>query len=103
MEHNYKYPEIMISTDGKSVEAKFIELPSGKILKRASAKCHENDKFKYGTGAAIALDRLFDGKIEIPEDKEEEKTTEDKPNSAESELEKDIETVMNFFADLFSF
>lgn len=48
--------KIVITTDGKTTTAKLIE--GKKTIKTAIARCAPSDTFDFGTGAALALERL---------------------------------------------
>ena len=61
--HNQK---IVITTDGKTTLARLYE--DGKIVKKATAKCHADDEFNFNTGAEIAFNRLI-GKSIVEEAK----------------------------------
>lgn len=51
------FPEIIISTDGKTTTAELTK--NGKTVKTAEAYCHPSDKFHFDKGAELALNRLF--------------------------------------------
>lgn len=61
--------KIVITTDGATTTARLYD--GKKVLKFASAQCHEDDAFDFNTGAAIAFDRLMG--IETKDDTTEKK------------------------------
>lgn len=54
-----KHPKMVITTDGKETLARLYD-ESGKVTKSATASCHPDDLFDFGTGARIAFDRLIE-------------------------------------------
>lgn len=50
--------DIHISSDGKTTTARFYV--NGKVVRRAEANCHPDDRFNFKTGAEVAFDRLFE-------------------------------------------
>lgn len=57
-DNDIPFSEIVIQTDGHIVAATVYK--NRDCIKRAFAKCHQDDKFDYETGANLALKRLFD-------------------------------------------
>ena len=50
--------DIHISSDGKTTTARFYV--NGKLVRKAEANCHPDDRFNFKTGAEVAFDRLFE-------------------------------------------
>ena len=58
------YPEIYITTDGKTTTA--IKTLNGKVVKTSTAKCCPEDEFNFDKGAKLALERLNTEEPEKP-------------------------------------
>lgn len=60
------YPKIVITTDGKTTLARLYD--GKRVINRAEAKCHPEDKFDFNIGASLAFSRLAKD-AEAPEKK----------------------------------